>query len=96
MQHVRVRSFVVVSDNATALVLHKRGEGRVVGAVECNVFVEVLYGYGVDSLVGESELEQVRGFSKVGNDEDDQLVGEIEDYGHLGTQRSFNQAHGYL
>lgn len=54
----------------------------------------MLYGYAVYSLVGESELEHMVGFADVGSDEDDQLVREIEKYGHLGIQCGFNRDQG--
>ena len=60
----------------------------VVLMVEGDVCIEVLYGYAVDSLVGESELEYVGGFADVGKYEDDQLVRHIEELSHLESGRN--------
>lgn len=61
---------------------------RVVVLLEGEVFIQVLYGYAVYSLVDKSQLENVGGFANVGSDDDDQLVREIEEYRHLCTERS--------
>lgn len=76
--------------------LRQGREWRVVIAVECDVFVKVLYGYAVYSLVGESELEYVGGFADMGSNEDHQLVGEIEKYSHAGTQRGCSRDQSWL
>lgn len=77
-----MRSRVVASEHR-GRVMVKDWEGRVVLSVEYDVFVEVLYGYAVESPVGKSEVEHVGGFGKVGGDEDDKLIGKTEKYGHL-------------
>ena len=56
--------------------------------VERDVCIEVFYGCAVCSLVGESELESVKGFADVGKYENDQLVGDIEESNHLDSDCS--------
>ena len=85
---VRVRSRVVASEYRGQVIV-KDWERRIVLSVEYDVFIEVLYGYAVESPVGESEVEHVRGFGNVGGDKDEELIGKIEKYGHLGTQGEF-------
>ena len=59
--------------------------------VERDVCIEMFYGYAVDSLVGESELEYVKGFADVCKYEDNQLVGDIGELSHLDSGCSGRQ-----